>query len=301
MSDINRHLCGVFCACRFPLATRLFACRALLMLLSLAACRGVAAAAAALPSTAPHLDSPIPPGKTAAAICQVNIRGTPTGGISAASMECSGGSTPVTVGVDGLLLRGFKARLTGVEISIRCGMPGCLLTFCGSTRATITNGNISGISSEHIWAVVCATNTTDLTLQRTWVSYNNATALVAFNQSKVVVATSRLAHNQGYKYNGGATGADKAVLIITNQSVVSKNVAHNCSGGGVRAQNASMVIISGGTRVDNNTSHWAGGGVAVKDHSFIHCYTCSSRIMPTLSSQVAAVCAATWARKAVGC
>jgi hypothetical protein len=51
------------------------------------------------------------------------------------------------------------------------------------TRVVVADSSISGINSGHIDAVVCATNTADLVLQRSNVTHNHATALIADEQS----------------------------------------------------------------------------------------------------------------------
>jgi hypothetical protein len=148
-------------------------------------------------------------------------------------MECSGGSAAVTVAAD-KLLRVFKPGFKGVVWDDMCGIPGCLLTFCGSTRIVILDSSISGINSRQIDAVVCAVDATSLTLQRTNVTHNNATALAAFNQSRVVVSASWLAHNVGHRYSAGAVVDGHASLNITDHSMVIGNAATNRSGAGFR-------------------------------------------------------------------
>jgi hypothetical protein len=179
-------------------------------------------------------------------------------------MQCSGGTAAVTVAVD-KLLRGFKPGFKGVVWDDACDMPGCLLTFCGLTRAVVADSSISGINSRHVDVVVCAAGSAELTLQRSNVTHNNATAMAAFNQSRVVVSVSRLAYNVGHKYNGGAVVDGNATLDITEYSMVVGNVANNRSGAGVRVRGHARATITGQSQILNNTSDISGGGVAVFD------------------------------------
>ena len=226
--------------------------------------------AAATPTAAAALNDPLTTDLlsstyTAPAVCRINIRGTPSGTISAASMVCSGGTASVMVAAD-KLLSGFRPGIKSVVWDEECGLPGCFLTFCGSTRVVVAESSISGIQGKHIDAVVCAADTVVLTLQSSNVTHNNATALAAFNQSRVVIAASRLAHNVGYIYNGGAFVGDDATLDIRDHSLVVGNVATNSSGAGVRVGGYARGTITGKSQVVNNTSGgWVGGGVVVVD------------------------------------
>jgi hypothetical protein len=128
------------------------------------------------------------------------------------------------------------------------------------------DSSISGINSMHVDAVVCVVGKTDLMLQHSNVTRNNATALAAFNHSRVVVTASWLAYNVGHKYNGGAVVDGNATLNITEHSMVVGNVATNRSGAGVRIRGYARATITGQSQISNNTStNSSGGGVAVFD------------------------------------
>lgn len=221
-------------------------------------------AAAVVPAGVPLDSDPPSSARISPAMCDISITGTSTGNISAASMVCTGGSAAaVTVAVHELLTD-FQPDFACVVLEDGCVIPGCLLTFCGATSAVITDSSIEGVDSMYVDAVVCVSDAAVLTLQRTNVTHNTATALVARAHARVVVAASHIAFNLGHADSGSVLADGDAASIDSAHSMLVGTATKPLTVGGVIVQHNASVTITRKSQILNNTGD-AGGGVAVFD------------------------------------
>jgi hypothetical protein len=201
----------------------------------------------------------------AGADCTIRITGDSQGGISRASMDCSGG--PVRVGVHSQLLGPFQQSFRGVFWDPECARPSCLVLFCGDTTVSINNSTITGVlfAGAHVaHAVLCVADSTQMELRSTSISSNNATAIVVGDNAELRVLGSTLAANIAYGQPGGVLAVNSSTVVVAGGSVIRGNTASNASGGGVGVHDSAVFVLSGGSRIVNNTSTWgSGGGLAV--------------------------------------
>lgn len=230
-----------------------------------------------------------------AATCRIRIQGSGIpGGISKASVECTGG--PVLIAVN-QQLETFQGGFQGFQRDSRCGNTACLLTVCADTRLVITNSSITGVTGRPwLRAVLCVAGGAALTLQGSNITNNDARVVAASGRASVFVRASRLIGNTagsiGANYSlipvvvvldvqissaltalnasGGAVVAtDTARVVIANSSILSGNRCINrpCVGGAVLLTGAASVTIEGTSQITDNTAGLAGGGIAAVGHS----------------------------------
>jgi hypothetical protein len=106
------------------------------------------------------------------ATCQLEVRASSTGlSISSASLRCSGGN--VTAAFDPHWLGKHKAKFTGVTWDRdNCGEPGCMLMFCGSTKATFTKLVVRGVQHMFDMGVLCIAGESIVSMSGADISYN---------------------------------------------------------------------------------------------------------------------------------
>lgn len=162
----------------------------------------------------------------AGADCRISVVGDPQGGISRASMDCTGG--PVRIGVHPQLLGALKQSFHGVVWDAGCSLPACLIRFCGNTSVSISNSTITGLSTvkaPELLTVVCLAERTCMLLHNTTISNNNATAVAAVGKAQVHVCSSTLAGNTGYGQSGGVTSLNSSVVVVSGGSSITSNMA----------------------------------------------------------------------------
>lgn len=212
----------------------------------------------------------------AGADCIISIAGDSQGGISRASMECSGG--PVRVGAHPSMLGAFRQSFRGVGWDPECARPTCLVRFCGNGTVSIsismTNSNITWVAfagARAANAVVCVVNSAQMALHNTTISSNNATAIVVAGEAQLHVDGSILADNTAYGQPGGVLAVNSSTVVVSGGSVISGNMALDASGGGVGVHDNAVFVLSGGSRVVNNTSSGgSGGGLALSGRGEAH-------------------------------
>jgi hypothetical protein len=207
--------------------------------------------------------------------CLIDIRGDSKGGISTASMKCTGSwLSLVKIGVHPRLFQPFKQSFQGVVWDPRCAVPECLITFCDNTTVGVKDSIISGVTSDkapQLEAVVCVVGSTRVVLRNTTVSSNKLTAVIAWHEARLHVLGSTLVGNTGYSAPGGIMAINKSTVVVDEVSVVAGNWALNASGGGILVMDDAVFVLSGASRVVNNTSMLqAAGGLGVGGRAEAH-------------------------------
>lgn len=252
-----------------------------------------------------------------AAQCQLHIEGTPgteddwpLGRVRVAEGSCKGG--PVALGMHAQLLNSSRLHFKGVSWSDGCAMHGCLITICGQTRVVFANSTISGVNDDSeselykkiksvgsMFRIVCVRDAAHVTFEHTVLRGNMASAIVAFNTSKVVLRASKVVHNVGFVHAGGVSATDSADVVVTDGSEIDSNrrdatnmksrsgnfTASLLSGAGLQVLGRARIVVSNGSVRRNRCLGCSGGGAGLADHGTLVVSDGS-----TLSSNTADMC-----------
>jgi hypothetical protein len=156
-----------------------------LVLLLCSSCAAVAAGEGLLP---------------AATWCVISILGSgsenQTDTIQSAAWECEGGAVVAAVHP---VLRPFVPGFKGVRLDPRCAKPGCLISFCGdsisSPAVNIRDSSLTDFTTRRIHSMLCAVNSSSLTLNSSTVSKNYARAVYGTDDADINVHNSVITDN----------------------------------------------------------------------------------------------------------
>lgn len=141
-------------------------------------------------------------GQLPAAVCTINIVGsgneTQPDTIRSAAWECSTEGGAVAAAVHPVL-RPFVPGFKGVRLDSRCATPGCLITFCGDSISTpavdIRDSSLTDFTTSRIHSMLCAVNSSSLTLRHSTVSKNYARAVYGTDDADVNIHNSFITDN----------------------------------------------------------------------------------------------------------
>lgn len=132
------------------------------------------------------IDEAILPGCSSQGECQRKFP------ISSATVTCEG--DPVVMAVHKTLLGPFSNTFQGFQLDAGCQLEGCLLTICRGSRVILEQSVIE--RAVGIKVALCVRDNADVVLDGAHVVWNNASGIVAFNQSKLqVTGRSVIGHN----------------------------------------------------------------------------------------------------------
>jgi len=136
----------------------------------------------------------------------------------------------VHIAVDELLLGRHKAGFVGVEFNEACVAPGCLLTICGDSRASIVDSSIRGVAPvvskvpqsisdvdngvsdafSNVHVALCIRDSAHVVLHNTSISHGKVTGVMASGHTRLLVNASKIANNTGVAFPAGMVFAGSA-------------------------------------------------------------------------------------------
>lgn len=141
-------------------------------------------------------------GQLPAAVCTISIVGSGSeeqpDTIRSAAWECSTEAGLVAAAVHPVL-RPFVPAFKGMHLDSRCATPGCLITFCGDSISTpavdIRDSSLTDFTTTRIHSMLCAVNSSSLTLSHSTVSKNYARAVYGTDDADVNIHNSVITDN----------------------------------------------------------------------------------------------------------
>jgi hypothetical protein len=215
----------------------------------------------------------------AAPDCRLEILGR-TKGLDAVRLECAGGVA--TVAINKGPLEPFADSFEGVEWG-SCEVPGCFITFCGPSQTVLSKfvvSNVRGGRYAPEGGVICSSSGSKLSIRQPAVKGNNATVLLAMNDSVISIAGGSFTRNIGgsavaardqarlsiadttFRWNrvlldGAACLVSGNAIAVIDNAVITNNYALTLdaagSAGAIAAIENGTVILSN-SLVANNTS-----------------------------------------------
>jgi hypothetical protein len=215
----------------------------------------------------------------AASSCVARITGpgsqhsSHTSPVVSASLQCQGGAAvPLAAHKS---LTAAQGSFSGVTLDDSCFRPGCLITLCGSAAVVLLDSTITGLSSDKHHSVLCATNSSRLSIVNTSMSSNTMRAVYGRDNASIVIKGSELRSNAVNSTNGGAIWMDDRASLELVNSIIALNWASKGDGAGLFISGSASAVINSSRILRNfcdalqGAAGGLGGGVAAIDNATV--------------------------------